>query len=117
QTFRLSQWKPAPEGFVTINTNGSVLAQTSNAAAGGIIRDWLGRPLAVFAANLGVCTIMRPEIRAADIGLKIAWELGCRNIHLQLDSKAAVETISKQGDEATRHGQSIKNVQDMLARD
>ncbi|CAN1145565.1 Putative ribonuclease H protein At1g65750 [Linum perenne] len=111
------QWKPAPEGFVTLNTDGSVLAQTGNAAAGGIIRDWLGRPLAVFAANLGACMIMRAELRAADIRLKIAWDLGFRNIHLQLDSKSAVKAISKQGDEPTRHGQSIKNVQDMLARD
>ncbi|CAN1848080.1 Putative ribonuclease H protein At1g65750 [Linum perenne] len=33
----LIHWKPAPEGFVTITTDGSVLPQNGNAAAGG---DW-----------------------------------------------------------------------------
>ncbi|CAN1124148.1 Putative ribonuclease H protein At1g65750, partial [Linum perenne] len=113
----LIHWKPAPEGFVTINTDGSVLPQNGNATAGGIIRDWTGRPLAVFAANLGACTITRAELRAADIGLRIAWDLGYRKAHLQLDSRVAVEAISNQQAGDNRHSQTIKSIQDMLNRD
>ncbi|CAN1162405.1 Putative ribonuclease H protein At1g65750 [Linum perenne] len=68
----LVHWNQPPENFITINTNGSVLQPHSHAAAGGILRDWQGRKLVVFAANLGTCSIMRAELRTVDIGLKIA---------------------------------------------
>ncbi|CAN1297802.1 Putative ribonuclease H protein At1g65750 [Linum perenne] len=63
----------------------------------------MGRPLAVFAANLGACSITRAELRAADIGLRIAWDLGYRRAHLQLDSMVAVGAISNQQTNVTRH--------------
>ncbi|CAN1840857.1 Putative ribonuclease H protein At1g65750, partial [Linum perenne] len=113
----LVKWKPAPEGFVTINTDRSYLPQNGNAAAGGILRDWMGRPLAVFAANLGACSITRAELRAADIGLRIAWDLGYRRAHLQLDSMVAVGAISNQQTNVTRHSQTIKNIHELLERD
>ncbi|CAN1189279.1 Putative ribonuclease H protein At1g65750 [Linum perenne] len=78
----LVQWEPAPEDFITINTGGSVLQPNRHASAGGILRDLQGRKIAAFAANLGSCSIMRAELRAAEIGLKIAWELGYRKAHL-----------------------------------
>ncbi|CAN1136808.1 hypothetical protein LINPERPRIM_LOCUS21424 [Linum perenne] len=32
--------------------------------------------MSTFAANLGCCSIMRPELRAAEIVLMIAWDRG-----------------------------------------
>ncbi|CAN1144796.1 hypothetical protein LINPERHAP1_LOCUS7350 [Linum perenne] len=82
-----------PSDCVTINTNCSVLQPHSRAAAGGILRTFLGRPVSTFAANLGRCSIMRAELRAAEIRLMIAWDMGYKKVHLQLDSLAAVTTI------------------------
>ncbi|CAN1767816.1 Putative ribonuclease H protein At1g65750 [Linum perenne] len=113
----LIQWNPAPEGFVTINTDGSLIQSSKKAAAGGIIRDWQGRKISVFAANLGVCSIMRAELRAADIGLMIAWDLGFRRVHLQLDSISAVHAICSDIDEDSRHSQTIRSIQERLKKD
>ncbi|CAN1126873.1 Putative ribonuclease H protein At1g65750 [Linum perenne] len=106
-------WSPAPEGWITINTDGSVLHQTKQAAAGGILRDWLGRKLATFACNLGTCTIMRAELRAAEIGFRIAWDLGFCKVHLQLDSQAAAATITGASENDSRHGLTIQKIADL----
>ncbi|CAN1259335.1 hypothetical protein LINPERPRIM_LOCUS10129, partial [Linum perenne] len=61
---------------------GSHLYLISQAAAGGILRTFLGRPVKTFAANLGRCSIMRAELRAAEFGLMIAWDMGYKKVHL-----------------------------------
>ncbi|CAN1175163.1 hypothetical protein LINPERPRIM_LOCUS30672 [Linum perenne] len=37
---------------------------------------------------------MRAEMTAAEMGFKIAWDIGFRKIHLQLDSQAADAAIN-----------------------
>ncbi|CAN1807594.1 Putative ribonuclease H protein At1g65750 [Linum perenne] len=113
----LVQWKQPPENFISINTDGSVLQPHSHASAVGILRDEQGRKLAVFAANLGTCSIMRAELRAADIGLKIAWKMGFRKIHLQMDSLAAVKAICGRVEEDSRHYQTISSIQERLSKE
>ncbi|CAN1781938.1 hypothetical protein LINPERHAP1_LOCUS15617 [Linum perenne] len=51
-------WKAAPEGWTTINTDGSVIDNQCRAAAGGILRDHQGKPITTFSANLGRCSVM-----------------------------------------------------------
>ncbi|CAN1186598.1 hypothetical protein LINPERHAP2_LOCUS38209 [Linum perenne] len=46
----LVSWNPAPEGSVTINIDGSVIDSQNRAAAGGIVRDHVGRRLSCFTA-------------------------------------------------------------------
>ncbi|CAN1806116.1 Putative ribonuclease H protein At1g65750 [Linum perenne] len=82
-------WIAGPSDCIMINTDGSVLQPHSRAAAGGILRTCLGRPVSFFPANLGRCSIMRAELRAAEIGLMLAWDRGFKKVHLQLDSLAA----------------------------
>ncbi|CAN1815564.1 Putative ribonuclease H protein At1g65750 [Linum perenne] len=113
----LVSWRPAPEGWITINTDGSVVRDQHQAAAGGILRDHLGRRLACFAANLGDCTIMRAELRAAAIGFRIAWELGYRRVHLQMDSMTAVDAITAGEDSDGRHSLLLRLLQDWRSRD
>ncbi|CAN1140347.1 Putative ribonuclease H protein At1g65750, partial [Linum perenne] len=86
-------WKAGPCDNITINTDGSVLQPLSQAAAGGLLRDYLGRPIRTFVANLGRCSIMRAELRTAEFGLMIAWDRGFKKAHLQLDSMAAITAI------------------------
>ncbi|CAN1142663.1 Putative ribonuclease H protein At1g65750 [Linum perenne] len=87
------------------------------AAAGGILRDWQGRKVAVFAANLGSCSIMRAELRAAEFGLQLAWKLGFRKIHLQMDSKSAITSIQGKNEEDSRHWQTIRSIHNWLAKE
>ncbi|CAN1269113.1 Putative ribonuclease H protein At1g65750, partial [Linum perenne] len=110
-------WKAGPSDCITINTDGSVLHPDSRAAAGGILRDYLGRPLCSFAANLGRCSIMRAKLRAAEFGLMIAWDRGFRKIHLQVDSLPAVTTILGNQEEESRHSRTLDSVREPLSRE
>ncbi|CAN1152696.1 Putative ribonuclease H protein At1g65750, partial [Linum perenne] len=104
-------WRAGSSDCITINTDGSVLQPHSRAASGGIVRTFLGRPVSSFASNLGRCSIMRAELRAAEIGLMIAWDMGYKKIHLQLDSLAAssgVETGSHHFPHLSRRQQSCR---------
>ncbi|CAN1787254.1 Putative ribonuclease H protein At1g65750 [Linum perenne] len=86
-------WKAGPRDYITVNTDESVILPNSQAAAGGILRNHLGRPVSTFTANLGRYSIMRAELRAAQFGLMIAWDRGFRKVHLQLDSLAAISAM------------------------
>ncbi|CAN1801836.1 Putative ribonuclease H protein At1g65750, partial [Linum perenne] len=101
---------------ITINTDGSVIQPHSRAAAGGILRTSLGRPVSTFAANLGRCTIMRAELRAAEYGLMIAWDMGFRKVHLQLDSMAAVTVILGDQEDNSRHGRTLESILELRNR-
>ncbi|CAL1403037.1 unnamed protein product [Linum trigynum] len=46
-------WKPPPPEWVTLNTDGSVIGATGQAAAGGLLRDHLGRCLLAFTFKPG----------------------------------------------------------------
>ncbi|CAN1186551.1 Putative ribonuclease H protein At1g65750 [Linum perenne] len=110
-------WKAGPSDCITINTDGSVIQPHSRAAAGGVLRTSLGRPVSSFAANLGRCSIMRAELRAAEIGLMIAWDMGFKKVHLQLDSLAAVTAILGDLEEDSRHGRTLESIFEIRNRD
>ncbi|CAL1382373.1 unnamed protein product [Linum trigynum] len=89
-------WTPPPQDWVCVNTDGSVKQPGSEAAGGGIIRDWTGKCMGAFVENLGVCTITRAEIMAAIRGLQMAWKNGHRRVLLQLDSTTAINMLTSQ---------------------
>ncbi|CAN1137710.1 Putative ribonuclease H protein At1g65750 [Linum perenne] len=112
----LISWFPPPDDWVSINTDGSVIQPNSRAAAGGAIRDSQGRCLASFSANLGSCSIMRAELRAAEIGLTTAWGLGLKKVILQMDSFSAVSAIEEQLSDVSRHSSIIHEFQELKSR-
>ncbi|CAN1164205.1 Putative ribonuclease H protein At1g65750 [Linum perenne] len=107
----LISWIPPPDDWVSINTHGSVLHQSNRAATGGIIRDSQGRYLATFTANLGSCSIMRAELRVAEFGLQIAWNMGLHKVILQLDSRPVVLVIEGHQLDDSRHSSIIHQIQ------
>ncbi|CAN1176456.1 Putative ribonuclease H protein At1g65750 [Linum perenne] len=110
-------WKAGPSESVTVNMDGSVLQPHSHAAAGGILRDYQGRPICTFAASLGCCSIMRAELRAAEFGLMIAWDRGFKKVNLQLDSMAAIGAILGDHVEDSRHGRTLEAIKELRSRD
>ncbi|CAN1291604.1 Putative ribonuclease H protein At1g65750, partial [Linum perenne] len=94
-------WEPAPPEWVTLNSDGSVLSESGQAAAGGLIRDYQGHCLAAFSKNLGICSIIRAELRGVVSGLQLAWDRGYRKVQLQIDSQCAVLLL--QSDDRTDH--------------
>ncbi|CAL1377016.1 unnamed protein product [Linum trigynum] len=82
-------WRPAPTGWITVNSDGSLLRPLESTAAGGALRDGQGRLLGSYSMNLGKCSTTRAELWGAIQGLQMTWDLGHRKVELQLDSMTA----------------------------
>ncbi|CAN1810688.1 Putative ribonuclease H protein At1g65750 [Linum perenne] len=113
------RWDPGgtEAGEVILNTDGSVDPSSGRAAAGGLIRDSLGRCTSAFALNLGSCSITRAEIRGILAGLIMAWDAGFRKVAVQSDSQVAISLLLN-GDVPTHHhAGEIMLIRSLLQRD
>ncbi|CAN1343203.1 Putative ribonuclease H protein At1g65750 [Linum perenne] len=113
---QLIGWRPAEEGWFSLNSEGSLVHNPNSAAAGGIIRDSDGRFVGAYAANLGVCSIMRAEIRGIVEGMKWAWNKGIRKLRIQSDSKAAVDMLSNRRVSVGQHSNLVEQFFELSSR-
>ncbi|CAL1413103.1 unnamed protein product [Linum trigynum] len=109
-------WKPPPEGWVQIQADGSVLSPSGGAAAGGLIRDSMGRCRAAYVCNLGHCSITAAELKGAAEGLRLAWDRGFRKVELKIDSTTAIAVMKNCKDDSHRHGLLAQQVRVLLDR-
>ncbi|CAI0432780.1 unnamed protein product [Linum tenue] len=58
-----------------------------------MIRDHTACCVAAFASNLGICSITRAELRGAVEGFQLAFDRGYHRVHVELDSKCAVQLL------------------------
>ncbi|CAI0456412.1 unnamed protein product [Linum tenue] len=110
-------WNCPPEGWIQIQTDGSVLQPSGKAAAGGLLRDHLGKCKEAFVCNLGTCSITSAELKGAVTGLRIAWERGYRRVHLNLDSTTAISIIKNHSETDHSHGIIAKEFEFLLNLD
>ncbi|CAN0877469.1 Putative ribonuclease H protein At1g65750 [Linum grandiflorum] len=101
---------------IIMNTDGSVIQPSRAAAGGGILQNSRGICQAAFAANYGICTITRAELRAALTGLHLAWDLGYRKVDLQVDSMTVVSLLQSQGETDHRHQACVQDLRQILDR-
>ncbi|CAN1191879.1 Putative ribonuclease H protein At1g65750 [Linum perenne] len=99
--FAARAWEPGPSNWMTLNSDGSVIQPSGKAAAGGLIRNEAGHCVAAYTMNIGICSVIRAELRGVIYGLNKAWELGYRKILVYMDSEAAINLL--QGDEHPNH--------------
>ncbi|CAN1759332.1 Putative ribonuclease H protein At1g65750 [Linum perenne] len=104
---QLIGWRPADEGWFTLNSDCSLYAQNRRAATSGLIRDWEGKFIASYAANLGSCSIMRAELRGILDGMRMAWDRGIRKLCIQTDSRAAVAILENDDLHGHRHSSLV----------
>lgn len=88
------RWLPPEEGWLKLNSDGSVNSE-NHAAAGGVVRDHLGRWITGFVANIGTTSVFNAELWGVYIGLKHCLQLGFRRIVLELDSSSLVQTLQR----------------------
>ncbi|CAL1392568.1 unnamed protein product [Linum trigynum] len=117
RTEEMISWTPPPPEWVTLNSEGSVNPESSHAAAGGLIRDHIGRCLAAFTMNLGICSVTRAELRGVAEGLQLAWDLGFRRVKVQLDSRCALQILQSPHREDHRHSAVVGRFQALIGRD
>ncbi|CAN1732103.1 Putative ribonuclease H protein At1g65750 [Linum perenne] len=90
---------------MVLNTDESVISPSGAAAAGGLVRDELGRCCLAFSSNVGYCSITRAELRDIATSLKLAWEAGFKKIVVQADSSAAISLINAEGHPSHQHAE------------
>ncbi|CAN1832282.1 Putative ribonuclease H protein At1g65750 [Linum perenne] len=103
------------EGF-TLNTDGSVLQPSGLAAAGGALRNWEGRIVDAFTINLGKCSITRAELTGAVMGMERAWDVGVRELTVQLDSLCAIKLLSDPGGTDHQHACIVERFRALMSR-
>lgn len=81
------RWEKPRDGWVALNTNGSVDGKKRRVGSRGVLRDWNGKWLTGFSLRLGNCTIAEAKAWAILKGLEIAWDKGMRKVHVMCDSK------------------------------
>ncbi|CAN1265967.1 Putative ribonuclease H protein At1g65750, partial [Linum perenne] len=60
--------------------------------------------------------ITKAELRAAAIGLELAWELQVRKVHLQIDSSTSVLAITNPQQDNSRHGHILQHIRQLMQR-
>ncbi|CAN1121952.1 Putative ribonuclease H protein At1g65750 [Linum perenne] len=105
-------------GWITVNSDGSVLGTRGKAAAGGILRQADGKGIYAYAINLGICSITRADIRGALEGIKRAWLEGYRRVEVQLDSQAAIAILLDRNDTIFhQHALEVFEFREWMGRD
>ncbi|CAN1121954.1 Putative ribonuclease H protein At1g65750 [Linum perenne] len=112
------KWQAGPQGWITVNSDGSVLGTRGKAAAGGILRQADGKGIYAYAINLGICSITRADIRGALEGIKRAWLEGYRRVEVQLDSQAAIAILLDRNDTIFhQHALEVFEFREWMGRD
>ncbi|CAN1181677.1 Putative ribonuclease H protein At1g65750, partial [Linum perenne] len=100
-----------------LNTDGSVLPGSGSAAAGGVVRDELGRCSSAFSVNLGRCSVTRAELRGMIVGLDVVWETGIRRVVVQTDYMVAMTLIKGTRAMCHQHAGEVSTIRMILQHD
>jgi len=84
-------WKPPTITWIKANTDGSVA--NSNAACGGIFRDFRGTFLGGFASNLGDCSVFEAELMGLMIAMEFSALYNWPRVWLESDSASMVQAF------------------------
>ncbi|KAE8668994.1 hypothetical protein F3Y22_tig00112264pilonHSYRG00017 [Hibiscus syriacus] len=76
------------------NCDGSIHQPSMEATSEGVIRDNAGRSVVGYHRYIGLCPIYQAELWAVLDGPNVAWDLGHRNIILEMDNNVAVRQIN-----------------------
>ncbi|KAK7244185.1 hypothetical protein RIF29_39003 [Crotalaria pallida] len=73
-------WSPPMEGWVKLNSDGSVKSVDGLATCGGVLRNNMGAFLGAFSIKLGHTSIMNAELWGILHGVKMAYTLGFKQL-------------------------------------
>ncbi|KAL6570166.1 hypothetical protein OROMI_014680 [Orobanche minor] len=87
------RWSKPQPGWWKLNTDGAARVNPGDAAAGGIIRDHVGKPLITFSEFLGDRTNNFAELYAIWRGLEFCIDNHFDKVWVEVDSKIALSLI------------------------
>ena len=83
---KIIKWIAPPEPFIKLNTDGSSLGNPSLAGVGRLLHNSSGDWISGFSLHMGITSNNIVELGAVRHGLLLAWNLGFKFIHLEIDS-------------------------------
>ncbi|KAJ7981919.1 Ribonuclease H protein [Quillaja saponaria] len=110
-------WIMPPDGWVTLNTDGSSRGNPGVSGAGGLLRNSDENWLAGFAVALGVCSSTSAELWAVFHGLRPAWKLEFKKVMMEVDSKTVAAYLSNENNGTNLHISLIARIQKIMAQD
>ncbi|KAE8657073.1 cysteine proteinase RD21a-like [Hibiscus syriacus] len=90
----LIQWRPAPAGWFTLNTNGAVHHTSSLGSAGGLIRNKDGDWIIGFNKAVSISSPLQAELWAILKGLQLAWSQRLECLQCQTDCAEALALVT-----------------------
>ncbi|KAK7260345.1 hypothetical protein RIF29_26312 [Crotalaria pallida] len=85
----ISWYISSPTGFVKLNVDGSVYKPSRRATCVGLLRDENGDFIEGFTCNLGMCSLVKAELWALLLDLRIVARLGIVKL-VELDTKIMI---------------------------
>ncbi|KAH9734521.1 putative ribonuclease H protein [Citrus sinensis] len=107
------KWMAPPWPFFKLNTDGARKI-SGNASAGGLIRNYCGEWVHGFGMNIGHCTITGAELWGLLQGLQLAWNIGIRQLLVEVDSRCITEILTTDTNHPNANSSLIQGIKRLL---
>ena len=104
-----ARWKPPPEAWIKINTDGACVDGGARIAYGGVIRDHKGYWIRGVVGVERLGSVLSAELKGVFQGLKLARQLGYKKVCLESDSENALTLVE--------NGCSFQHDQNLLVKE
>ena len=88
------KWEKSGYGWLTLNTDGSVVGNFGVVGGGGLIRDTNGEWVTGFARRIGKTSSFLVEQWALHDGLQLCLQIQAQAVLIELDSKTIVDAFN-----------------------
>ena len=95
---RIIKWNAPPKPFINLNTDGNSLGNPSLGGVGKLLCNSLGDWISGFSLHMGITSNNIAELGAVHQGLLLAWNLGFKFIHLEIDSMRVLSWLTNIND-------------------
>lgn len=90
-------WEAPTERWIKLNSDEAISLHQSNAAIGGVIRDYNGQWLWGYSMSFGKETVFKVEAQAMLEGLLLAWDKLYHKIEVKCDNELLIEILLSGG--------------------
>lgn len=110
------KWEKPRNGWLTLNTDGSVAGHFGIAGGRGLIRNTNGEWVTGFARRIGTTSSFLAELWALHDGLQLCLHIQAQAVLIELDSKTIVDAFNSQAHSNTFVSSIMDDCRHMIPR-